>query len=180
MKKLKNIIKTIFDIFEIYIPMILFFIVFIFYILIIAYRYIFFESMGDLFELDMIFFMWCAILAASYGGRSNKHIVFSIAYDKFSEKTKLICRIIGDVLIIVTFIILVPHAYESINFLKITRTSKLRIPFDVIYYPFLAFIVLTIIHYAVSLVKDIWNIIQRKKGNGESEDNDELKGTSVI
>ena len=159
--------------------MIAFITVFVFYLIIIAYRYIFYQQMGALFELDMIFFMWCAIFAASYGARSGKHIVFSIAYDKFPVKVKFACRVIGNIFIITTFIILLPYAYDSIRCLRISKTSLLRIPFDIIYYPFLAFVVLTIIHYAVSLIRDIKTAIHQLKGNGKIED-EELKGKTII
>ena len=155
MKKISAVFNKIFDFLELYLSGINFIIVFISFVILILYRYIFFKQMGWLFELNAIAFVWSGVLAASYGGRSEKHVMFTVIYDKVSEKTKLIFRIIGNIFIFATFFMLLPSTYESIDFLKIRETAVMKIPTNYVYLPFLIFIILTLIHYFVLLINDI-------------------------
>ena len=164
MKKFTSVINKAFDIIEVYIPSVIFLVVFVFYVIMIGYRYIFYAQLSSIFEMSMILFMWCGILAAAYGERSGKHILFTIAYDKFSEKGKLISRVIADLIILCAFVILIPYSYESINFLEVQKTSIMKIPVNIIYFPFLIFVFLILIHHLASLVKDIRLVITVLKG----------------
>ena len=155
MKKLCIIANKLFDIFELYIPNAAFIVLIVSYIILISYRYIFYASMDWLYELNVVAFVWCSILAASYGSRSGKHVAFSIIYDKFSEKTQLILRLIGELLAVGLFFFLLPRAYNSIDFMAIRKTPIMAIPFNIVYFPFVIFVVLTLIHNVVLLSKDI-------------------------
>ncbi len=161
---LKKVYNKTADFFELYIPGVFFIIMFIFYIVMIAYRYIFYKQISSIFELSVILFLWICVLSASYGGRSKKHIMFAILYDKVSEKIKLIFRLIGNLVIIITFIILIPFTYESNCFYAIKKSSMLKIPFNVIYFPFILFLISTLIHYFILFIKDIKLIKNLWKG----------------
>lgn len=154
MKRFKKVFDQIFNFFEIYLPMIMFLLVFALYLLMISSRLLD-TKIGKYFELCQIAFIWCGVLSASLGGRTDEHIVFSILYDKFPEKVQRILRIIGGVLIIAVFVMLIPSSFEAIDFLKIKKSDMLKIRFNLIYAPYLVFMLLTIIHYTVRLIKDI-------------------------
>ena len=173
MDKLKKAFKLIFDIIEVHLPTAFFAFVFFTYAIMIAYRYIFHAQMGWLFELNTIAFLWCGTLAASYGSRMDKHIVFAIIYDKLSQKVKLVFRFIVDILIIAAFIILIPSSLKSIDFYKIMEADLNNIPMNIVFSPFIVFIVLTIIHHIVSLYKDIMLAINLLKGRGPKQQGSE-------
>ena len=127
--------NLIFDIIEIHLPSLLFFVLFVFYVLMIAYRYIFHKQFNDIFELSVVIFLWCSLLSASYGGRTGKHIMFTILYDQLSEGSKLAFRIISNLFIVVTFTFLVPYAYECLSFSACKSTSILKIPYTIVDLP---------------------------------------------
>ena len=155
MKTIRNIVNKIFNFFELHLPSVVFSLIFITYIITIFSRYVFKIQISSVYELNTLMFIWCAVLAASYGGRTGKHIMFTILYDKFPEKIKVVCRIIGDLFVVVTFGILFPYAYKAISFMHIKKSSILRIPFDLVFSPFLIFVLLTFIYNAASLFQDI-------------------------
>ena len=155
MKKVNAICNKIFDIFEIFLPIVTFIILFISFVILIAYRYIFHASVVWLFELNIIAFVWCSIFAASYGSRTGEHVSFTIIYDKLSEKAKLILRLISNLLVFIIFFILLPNAYNAISFLQVRKSMIIHIPFNIICAPFIIYIILTLIHHAVLFVKDI-------------------------
>lgn len=168
MKSLNGITEKIFDVIEIYIPMAAFIVVFVTYIIVIIYRYVFYGSILWINELSTVAYIWAAILAASYGSRTDTHVVFSIVYDTLSEKAKLICRLIGNLFVFVTFCILFPRAYDFIIFMGIRKSPSIKIlSFSVVYFPFLVFVALTIMHHAVLLIKDIKLSIAVWKGKAE-------------
>ena len=169
MKKLKIVFEKIFDLIEIYFPIASFIIVFISYIIIIICRYFLNESIKWLIELNAIAFLWSAMFAASYGGRTDKHIVFSIIYDKLSEKIKKILRLIGNLFLVVVFSILLPYTYEACNFMAKKKTSIMELPFSIIYIPFLIFVILTLLYYTISFVKEIKQCIVCFKGKQSNE-----------
>ena len=164
MKGLKNAATKVFDFFEIYLSSVAFIIMFICFVLLVFYRYLFHDQLNEVFELSTIAFLWMSILAASQGGRTGEHVVFTIVYDKLSEKGKLVCRLIGDLFIIVTFSIIIPYAYDSISFLHGKRSRLTEIPYNIVFLPFIIFVVLTAIHYTIQLVKDIGLLTKLKKG----------------
>ena len=167
MNRIKKVSDNIFDVFEVYLPMIAFVILFLSYIIIIAYRYIFHASISWLNELNIIVFLWGCILAASHGSRDGSHVGFTVLYDKVSGATKLIFRIIGNLFIIVMFFILLPNAYKSVMFMEIKKTPIMKLPFNLIFFPFIIFVVLTIIHHIIQLIEDIMPNKNLSKGKKE-------------
>lgn len=165
MNSIKTAINKIYNVIELYIPMAIFFILFILYIVMIVNRYFLYGQVGKYFELTQIAFIWCSILTASYGGRTNQHVSFGLVYDKCSQKTQVILRLIGNLIVVGTFIILLPYAYGAIRFLVIKKSNLLRIPFNIIFAPFIVFIILTIVHYATWFVRDVKVFINLRRGS---------------
>ena len=136
MKSLKAVSNKIFDVFEIYLPCVAFIILFVSFIIMIAYRYIFYNQMSWLFELNGIAYIWSAILAASYGSRADTHVVFPIVYDKLSDKKKLMIRLVSNIVVIVAFFILFPYALKTVEFFGRKISPIIEIPYSVIFAPF--------------------------------------------
>lgn len=167
MNKLKKIFTFLFDFLELYLPMLMFVMVFVLYLMMIGGRLLG-TKIGKYFELCQIAFIWCGVLSASFGGRSGDHITFSIVYDKCSERVQRILRIVGDIIIIAVFVILIPYSFESIDFLSIKKSDMVRIPFNIIFAPFMSFLILTVVHYSVQLYKDIRGCFKSGKEDTEA------------
>lgn len=159
MKKLKRAMDALFDVFEVYLPGIAFAGVFVTYIVMIVYRYIFKAQLNWVYELSMICFVWLVILAASYSSRKDDHIMFTMLYDRLPEVWKSIFRVAGNLAVTAAFIVLLPHAYDAVSFLRIKKSSLLKIPFNLIYAPFVVYTLLTIIHHFMYLVRDISGLL---------------------
>lgn len=155
MEKCKKIIKTLLDVLEVWIPSSIFLAVFIMYVMMIIFRYILNWKIGTLFELTQVLYLMCAMLAASYGGRTDRHVVFPLVYNKVSKKMKVIFRIIGNAIVIVLAAMMIGPSWESISFIARKKTSILKIPFNIIYMPFLFFMVLSLVYYFIRLIKDV-------------------------
>ena len=165
--EMKKAVKIILNFIEIYLPTIAFLVVFVTYLIMIFYRYIFHAQLSQVYEINSIAFVWCSVFAATYGLRRDGHVVFGILYDKAKEKTKLAFRLIGNFSIFCLFITALPYVYNTIMFAGKRKSSVLGLPFSVIFFPFLIFVVLIIIGYAILLVKDFKLCIEKKKGKAK-------------
>lgn len=163
MKKIKSIYNFVSDIFEVYLPSVMFVALFIAYIIMIVYRYFFNAGVNWIYELSMIFFLWTVIFAASYCSRKDNHIMFTMLYDRLSPKGQLICHIIGDMAIIVIMAMILPHTIDSVSFLKIKKSSMLKIPFNIVYSPIIFYNIFTIVHHLVTAVESIIKLIRGGK-----------------
>ena len=157
MEKFKKVIKGIMDTVELTLPNILFSLVFLLYILIILLRYIFNKGVFQFNELTQVLYIGCGLLAASYAGRSDSHVIFPLLYDKMNHKWKRIFRMISDVVVVAIIIILWKPCWENAVWMMRKKTEVLKIPFFYLYLVFMVFITLTAIYYAYGFIRDLKN-----------------------
>ena len=155
MKKCKKIIKKFLDVLEVWLPSATFFAVFIMYIMMIVYRYILNWKISELFEATQILYMMLAMTAASYAGRTGRHVVFPLVYNKVSAKMKNIFRLISSAVVVVLAGMMIAPSWESISFIAKKKTSILKVPFNIVYMPFLIFMVLSMIYYVIEFIKEL-------------------------
>ena len=155
MKKIKAVYNLLSDIIEVYLPSITFVALFVSYIIMIVYRYFFNVGVNKVYELSMIFFIWTVIFSASYCSRTDNHIMFTMLYDRLSPRNQFICHFIGDMAIVVIMAILLPYTIDSVSFLKIKKSSMLKIPFNIVYAPIVFYNIFTILHHLIAAIKSI-------------------------
>ena len=158
MNKLHRVAKTLLNILEIYLPMFLMFSLFIVFLLGIIFRY-FFVPLSWTMELSLALYLWVALFGCLYAQRRERHVVFSLVYDHLSEATQRIVRIVGNSLLAVSFLIVLKPSFNYINFMKVRATNVLRIPFNIVYAPFLIFLVAMFFHYVVLIIRDVTEIL---------------------
>lgn len=155
MSKVRKVYEKVSDVIEVYFPSVTFVALFLSYVIMILYRYIFNAGVNKVYELSMILFVWTVILSASYSSRVDNHIMFTMFYDKLSPKTQHIFHLIGDAAIVAALIMILPHTIEAVSFLKIKKSSMLKIPFNIIYAPIIVYNVMTILHHCIQAVNAV-------------------------
>lgn len=153
------------DLTEVYLPCAIFLFMFISYIVLIVYRYVVKASFDWLYELNTLSFVWCGIFAASHGSRTDNHVKFSILYDCVSQKVQQAMRIVGDIFVVVTFSIMFPRSIDNLAFMAVRKSSILKIPYNYVFFPFMVFMGLTILHHTILLIKDIMSLFKKEGGN---------------
>ena len=66
----------------------------------------------------------------------------------------MLFRSVGNGIIVLFMVIILPHAVKSVSFLAIKKSSLMKIPFNVIYAPFIVYLILTAAHHFFLLLKD--------------------------
>lgn len=162
---MKKILRCLEDVIEIYIPMICFVILFVVFNVQVFLRYVFKAPTMWSSELSGIMFLWLVMFSTNYTTKNHRHVCFSMAYDAMGEKGKRAFRILGSMLIIVTYSLgLVPCARSILREQRLS--TVLRLPLRSIYFPFLVFLIFTIGYHVADLVRELR---PRDPGRGEEK-----------
>ena len=150
-----NRFSKLIEIVEVYVPTVCFAILFMAFITQIFFRYVLNQPLTWTYEITVAAYTWVAILTASYARKTDENVVFGVVYDKVSPKVQIIFRIIGNIFIVTTYAILLYPAYKQIQFSAYRSTSVLKIPLNIVFFPFLIFLILIIFYSIIDIIKDL-------------------------
>ncbi len=161
MKTLKFIVKLLRDIIEVYIPMLALISLFIVFLTQVFFRYIMNNPQTWTMEAALVCFVWLVLLGASYALRKQTHVTFKLVYDRLPHRNKHILSMLGNLLLIFTFVVLIKPSYDFIQFMSFQSTYIFKIPFSIVYAPFLYFNLSVIYYQCVELIESVLSV---KKG----------------
>ncbi len=160
---LKKAGKFLLDLVELYVPMAAFSIMFILFLLGVFYRYFLNNPLTWPYEASILGFIWTAVLGAAYTRRTRSHVAFTLIYDYLAPRRQVVWRIIGNGMIALVFLISLYPSWDYVQFMAFQKTTVLRIPFNIAYFPYVVFLILVIGHSVYDMVLDIRNL---QKGEG--------------
>jgi len=141
------------NVIEVYVPVATFCILFISFMTQIVARY-FFKPLLWPEELSLICFVWTALLGGLYAKRDNSHVAFSMVYDAVKPRSQALMRIAGDVLMLFAFLIALVPSWGYVSFMAYKKSDVLLIPMNIVYFPFMVFLIDMIVRVVIDLVKD--------------------------
>lgn len=153
-KLIKKTLKAVVDTVEVYIPFAAFVSLFSVFLLGILFRY-FFKPLTWTLELSLMCFIWTALLGGLYAKRDNSHVQFTMLYDMVSPLTQIWMRIVGNSLLVIAFAIGLIPSWKYVLFMGYKKSNVLKIPMDVVFFPFVIFLAFMIGRYAIDVVSDI-------------------------
>ena len=165
---LKKIGQNSLDCIEIYIPGVAFIIMFVVFLLEIVARYFINYPLDWSYEVSTLGYVWTVILGACYTTRKREHVTFTLVYERFSPKTRLIVNCIGNMLVAVAFTIALYPVCDYINFLSIDKTPILRIPLSIGFLPFAIMMIVVVGHLIYDTIVDFRKL--KAKEYGDTED----------
>ncbi|GHV92723.1 hypothetical protein AGMMS50268_32260 [Spirochaetia bacterium] len=152
---MKKILLFIRDIIEIYIPVVSFVVMFLTFIMQVFSRYIIRHPIVWSMEIIVIGFVWTVIFGACYTMRKRSHVKFTMIYDRLSPRPAALIRMLGNIIIVGTFLSLVYASYKYSFFIGFQKTAVFRISYTVIFLPFVYFL-LSITGYTImEIIEDI-------------------------
>jgi TRAP-type C4-dicarboxylate transport system permease small subunit len=151
---LKKTATFLFDVMELYIPLLSFSVMFVVFIVSIFFRYFLNNPLTWPYEITIFGFIWTAVLGATYTRRHHAHVKFTLTYDRASPRGKALIRIAGNGMIALFFAISLYPTYDYIQFKAFQRSTVLGIPFNIAFGPYLFFLVLIIGHCIYDIVID--------------------------
>ena len=139
---------------EIYIPVLAFCGLFGVFIMQVFYRYILRDPKSWSMEVTSICFVWVVLLGACYAQRKRGHVTFTLIYDMLSVKWKSLSAFLGNLIIFAALAISVVPTWEYIQFMKVQKSSVLKIGLNYIYLPYMAFLGLMLLYTGIEMYED--------------------------
>ena len=158
---MNSLIKTrdiLRDIVEIYIPVATFVIMFVTFVLQIFFRYILRQPLAWAYEVTVSCYLWLVILGACYAQRDHGHVTFTLITDKRPIRGRAFCTFMGSLLICVAFAWAFVPSLKFVLMMKMQKTSMLKIGLNIVYFPYVVFLALTILYMLRDMILDfkVW------------------------
>ncbi|MDO4633163.1 MAG: TRAP transporter small permease [Eubacteriales bacterium] len=152
---MKKAVKFIQNLVELYIPIIAFLIMFCVFVIQIVARYIFNNPVKWAYEVTVMGYLWMVILGACYAYRDRSHVTFTLIYDKLPVKGKAVCGFLGNLLMFIAFAYMFVPSCKMIAQMKMQVTSVLKIGLNVVYAPFIPFMVIIMLYILIDMYNEV-------------------------
>ncbi len=147
------------EVIEVYIAVASFAVMLITFLIQIFFRYVMDDPLTWPFELTTVTFVWAVVLGASYAMRRREHLMFTLLYDRLSERLQLIVRFASNGIVCAGLIIVYYPSFSYISFMGRQSTNVLNIPFSLVYAPFMYFLSISIFYLLTDIIKDIRSVV---------------------
>jgi len=117
------------------------------FLLQIAFRYLLGLPIGWTHEISVVLWLWLVLWGASFVVTEREEIRFDIIYGAVGPGTRRVMALITAFAVIALYTISLPAVTDYVTFMKVERTSYLKIRFDWLFSIYIVFAVATIIRY---------------------------------
>ena len=117
------------------------------FILQIVFRYLFNFPIGWTSELTVIMWLWLVLWGAAFVVKESEEIRFDLISGAAGKRVRILMGIVTAVALVVLYAASFPAAYKYVRFMKVEKTSYLKIPFDVLFSIYLVFAIAVIVRY---------------------------------
>ena len=130
---------------------------FIAFILQIAFRYLFNFPIGWSTELTIITWLYLVLWGSAFVLTEKEEIRFDLIYGAVGRRGRIVMATIFSVAVIVLYGMAMPATYAYVSFMKVEKSSYLKIPLNWLYSIYLVFCVAVIVRY-------LWLLAQLLRG----------------
>lgn len=152
MEGLKKVGKFLQNCVELYIPIAAFLIMFSVFVIQIVARYVFNSPVQWAYEVTVMGYLWMVVLGACYAYRDRSHVTFTLVYDSLPVKGKAVCGFLGNLLMAIAFVAMFIPSCEMIAKMKIQVTSVFKIGLNIVYFPFIPFMIIILLYIIYDMV----------------------------
>lgn len=134
--------------------------IFLSFILQIVSRYVFRQPLGWTLEACLLGWMWLVFWSAAFTLKESDHVRFTVLLDHARPKARRVYAVITCLCIAGALVVSLPATVDFVAFMKIEKTSLLKVRFD------FAFSVYIIFAVAV-IARSVWRVVQILRGHDE-------------
>lgn len=113
----------------------------------IVFRYFLNFPIGWTSELSVITWLWLVLWGAAFVVRENEEIRFDLIYWAVGSRTRIAMGIFVGISIVILYGASLPATLAYVRFMKVEKTSYLKIPFDWLFSIYVVFAVAVIVRY---------------------------------
>ena len=132
-------------------------VMFIAFILQIVFRYFFNFPIGWTSELSVITWLWLVLWGAAFVVKESEEIRFDLVHGAVGPRARRVMGIVTGFAIVVLYGASLPASIKYVSFMKVEKTSYLKIPFDWLFSIYVIFLIAVIVRY-------VWLLSQLLRG----------------
>ena len=104
-------------------------------------RYVLNRPLGWTDELSLVMYVWAIFWAAALMISDREHVALDLVYVALPDRGKWVFAVLGTLLLAGLFVAAVPATADYVRFMARERTPVLGLRFDLVFAPFLLFLV---------------------------------------
>ncbi len=136
--------------------------IFLSFILQIFSRYVIRQPVGWTLEACLLAWLWLVFWSTAFTLKEEDHVRFTVLCDTAQRGTRRVYMVITAICVIAALGISLPATYDFVAFMKIEKTSLLKVRFDYVFSIYLIFAVAVITRY-------VWRVVEIVRGrDGDS------------
>lgn len=143
--------------------------VFAAFILQVVFRYLLNLPSGWASELTVTAWLWLVLWGAAFVLREEEEIRFDILTSSAGKRTRAAMALITGVVLLVVYASSLPAVYDFVSFMKVQKTTYLKIRYDHLFSIYVLFMVAVIVKYVVITVRSGGRFLSRKSSEGEAK-----------
>ena len=113
----------------------------------IVFRYFFNLPTGWTTELTVVTWLWMVLWGAAFVVKETEEIRIDFVTSMVGRRGRLAAGIVVSVALVVLYSIALPASYSYVSFMKVEKSSYLKIPMNWLYSIFIVFLVAVIVRY---------------------------------
>jgi C4-dicarboxylate transporter DctQ subunit len=130
---------------------------FLAFIVQIVFRYLFNFPIGWSTELTLITWLYLVLFGSAFVLTEKEEIRFDLIYGAVGPRTRLGMAVVFSVAVVVLYAASLPASYSYVSFMKVEKSSYLKIPLNWLYSIYVVFLVAVIVRY-------LWLLSQLMRG----------------
>jgi TRAP-type C4-dicarboxylate transport system permease small subunit len=138
----------------------------------IVFRYLFSFPVGWTSELTVVLWLWLVLWGAAFVVKESEEIRFDLLTGAAGRRTRIAMGIVAALALIVLYTASLPASWNYVTFMKVEKSSYLRIRLDWLYSIYLVFLVAIVARY-------VWLLARLLRGR-ETDDADPTKTSSGL
>ena len=128
------------------------------FVLQVVFRYVFDYPVGWTSELTVICWLWLVLWGSALVLREDEEIRFDLLSASVGRRARLAMAALCALAIVILYGSALKASYDYVSFMKVEKSSYLKIPMDWLYSIFLVFMVAAIVRY-------LWRLAQLARGS---------------
>ena len=132
-------------------------VMFVAFILQIAFRYLLNFPIGWSSELTVVMWLWLVLWGSAFVLSEKEEIRFDLIYSAVSPRVRIAMAIVFSVAVVVLYGASLKASYAYVSFMKVEKSSYLKIPLNWLYSIYLIFLVAILVRY-------LWLLAQLLRG----------------
>src|SRR5258707_5407680 len=122
-------------------------VMFVAFIVQIVFRYFLNFPIGWTSELSVIAWLWLVLWGAAFVVKESEEIRIDLVYGAVGPRLRRAMGIVTGFAIVILYALSLPATVRYVSFMKVEKTSYLKIPFDWLFSVYVLFLVAVIVRY---------------------------------